>query len=97
MVVLFLAGIFFGRGASETGTWLGWDVSRTDNRSMDSSFCRGTIVTSSISQRKATSEGSSPGGREWAMASACAMPPPMGMEGWWWLRVTRKEVVAAPP
>lgn len=34
---------------------------------MDSSLCRGTMVTSSISQRKATSVGTRPGGRGSAM------------------------------
>lgn len=36
---------------------------RTERRSMLSSFCRGTTVTSCISQRKAISEGTSPAGR----------------------------------
>lgn len=35
---------------------------------MDSSLCRGTIVTSSISQRKATSVGTRPGGSGSAIA-----------------------------
>jgi hypothetical protein len=39
----------------------------TLRRGMDSSLCRGTTVTISISQRKATSDGTRPGGRGNAM------------------------------
>ena len=42
---------------------------RTESRSMLSSFCLGTTVTSSISHRKATSDGTSPEGRGNAMGN----------------------------
>ena len=42
----------------------------TERRSMLSNLCLGTTVTSSISQRKATSEGVRPGGRGRAMLRA---------------------------
>jgi hypothetical protein len=40
---------------------------------MDSSRCRGTTVTSSISHRKATSEGTRPEGRGKAMACVAGL------------------------
>lgn len=48
-------------------------VPLTPRSSRPSSRCRGMTVTSSISQRKATSEGESPGGRGNAMMTVCSL------------------------
>jgi hypothetical protein len=52
----------------------------TERSSMLSSLCLGTIVTCSISHRKATSEGTSPGGRGSAMLCVEAL----GYDFWRW-------------
>ena len=56
--------------ASKARRGLNCDV-HTDNKSIESSLCRGATVTISISQRNDTSEGSKPAGSGRAILPRC--------------------------